>query len=643
MTKTDQDRVDFEASEGFHPLKGPARWNEEGAPYCDPLLRDRWRVWQSALAHERARAQGEPVAVPAKELYPAHPGALRASIAELDMWLDSSDALDEIENQQSFGESIMLVVHELKRLQAALVAAPVAPPAETEPVAVPDTMTADKAWQDLCEKDDRTSIDYPGFALIRQDELATYMLAAAPVAPPAESEPVAVPAGWKLVPVEPTEEILDAYWRQTGESREMRSRVHERARHYWQAQLAVPLAPPAESGEVERLPIFGGDGIGTRLSSAMEAYLADYVFGLEDGPDHDPSDFERAMLEDFLNGALSDAAVNDILQEAARALASHTTAPPPESGETLGRFGHHPDPAVDFCLEVEVIQGEAENHRLGFTAGTPSRDEMAARIERAMAFRAGGDVGAVAAKQTLRKIEADFKTPVPPPEPAKAESGEAERLRTALKLVRGIIVDAAMTGFNCHDGDWAQRLFESQGTTARALARTPAPPPGPKPVRWGWYCPHCQRGVDGSEVTFHEQHLACGTYIGDAEPPPPEPAKVEVVDHRKLLEKAVSALDYFADAVFNDNGDMSVTGASFDPDKHILAYQVRRRILSALATPPAAPAAARSAAEERDRLGRLVENLTRPIPCIDGMTAYEVFEAMEDRIARALPLPGEEA
>lgn len=60
MTKTDQDRVDFEASEGFHPLKGPARWNEEGAPYCDPLLRDSWRVWQSALAHERARAASAP-------------------------------------------------------------------------------------------------------------------------------------------------------------------------------------------------------------------------------------------------------------------------------------------------------------------------------------------------------------------------------------------------------------------------------------------------------------------------------------------------------------------------------------------------------------------------------------------------------
>lgn len=55
-----------------------------------------------------------------------------------------------------------------------------------EPVAVPARMTADEAWQDLCEKDDRTSIDYPGFALIRQDELAAYM-AAAPVSPAADS------------------------------------------------------------------------------------------------------------------------------------------------------------------------------------------------------------------------------------------------------------------------------------------------------------------------------------------------------------------------------------------------------------------------------------------------------------------------
>lgn len=75
-------------------------------------------MFDAGAAHAREAGAQEPVAVPAKKLYPAHPGALRASIAELDMWLDSSDTLDEIENQQSFGESIMLIVHELKRLLA---------------------------------------------------------------------------------------------------------------------------------------------------------------------------------------------------------------------------------------------------------------------------------------------------------------------------------------------------------------------------------------------------------------------------------------------------------------------------------------------------------------------------------------------
>ncbi|MFG1304217.1 hypothetical protein V5F34_08760 [Xanthobacter autotrophicus] len=37
-------------------------------------------------------------------------------------------------------------------------------------------------------------------------------------------------------------------------------------------------------------------------------------------------------------------------------------APPAESGETLGRFGHHPDPAVDFCLEVEVREPSPRLH-----------------------------------------------------------------------------------------------------------------------------------------------------------------------------------------------------------------------------------------------------------------------------------------
>jgi hypothetical protein len=40
-------------------------------------------------------------------------------------------------------------------------------------------------------------------------------------------------AGWAVVPVEPTEAMLDASWKQTGESKEMRPRTHHHyARHY---------------------------------------------------------------------------------------------------------------------------------------------------------------------------------------------------------------------------------------------------------------------------------------------------------------------------------------------------------------------------------------------------------------------------
>ena len=79
-----------------------------------------------------------------------------------------------------------------------------------------------------------------------------------------------------------------------------------------------------------------------------------------------------------------------------------------DTHERLGRFGHHPDPAIDFCVEVEALEGEAHNIAVGFTNGTPPRAVIAERIARAMEFRVGGDEGAVNAKYELRKIEAAF-------------------------------------------------------------------------------------------------------------------------------------------------------------------------------------------------------------------------------------------
>lgn len=45
-------------------------------------------------------------------------------------------------------------------------------------------------------------------------------------------------------------------------------------------------------------------------------------------------------------------------------------------------------------------------------------------------------------------------------------------LQDALRHVRSIIVDGAMTGFNWKDGDWTERLFASQQITKDALDRS---------------------------------------------------------------------------------------------------------------------------------------------------------------------------
>lgn len=59
-----------------------------------------------------------------------------------------------------------------------------------------------------------------------------------------------------------------------------------------------------------------------------------------------------------------------------------------------------------------------------------------------------------------------------PMEVAKANAAliaAAPDMLAALLNVQKIIAEGAMTGFNCHDGDWAERLFESQQMTSRAI------------------------------------------------------------------------------------------------------------------------------------------------------------------------------
>lgn len=76
--------------------------------------------------------------------------------------------------------------------------------------------------------------------------------------------------------------------------------------------------------------------------------------------------------------------------------------------ERLGRFGHHPDPAIDFCVEVEELMGIATDRRLG--VANLDDDTLESRVDLAMQFRVGGDRGAIDAKGELRAIDEWLRT-----------------------------------------------------------------------------------------------------------------------------------------------------------------------------------------------------------------------------------------
>jgi hypothetical protein len=70
------------------------------------------------------------------------------------------------------------------------------------------------------------------------------------------------------------------------------------------------------------------------------------------------------------------------------------------------------------------------------------------------------------------------------------------------------------------------------------LAHVPTAQPAPNVQHKGWYCAHCGRGVDGSEVTFNEQHQVCGRVITNDMPPAQPHADVaELVEALKWIEK----------------------------------------------------------------------------------------------------------
>lgn len=74
--------------------------------------------------------------------------------------------------------------------------------------------------------------------------------------------------------------------------------------------------------------------------------------------------------------------------------------------EGLGRFRHHPDPAIDFCSEVDFLEGRVRNVQCGMD----TKEDVAKEIFTAMKFRAGGDVRAIKAKDRLRDLESTLNS-----------------------------------------------------------------------------------------------------------------------------------------------------------------------------------------------------------------------------------------
>lgn len=68
------------------------------------------------------------------------------------------------------------------------------------------------------------------------------------------------------------------------------------------------------------LAIFRDTGFGSCLSRAAAAHIADYVFSPDEGSDHELTEWESMLVEDFLASLFSSEDFSSLLQEAARGM-----------------------------------------------------------------------------------------------------------------------------------------------------------------------------------------------------------------------------------------------------------------------------------------------------------------------------------
>lgn len=120
-----------------------------------------------------------------------------------------------------------------------------------------------------------------------------------------------------------------------------------------------------------------------------------------------------------------------------------------------------------------------------------------------------------------------------------------------------------------HDGEDFYSLYGRANLARAALAAQPvAQAPDQKDDYVGWYCAHCRRGVDGSEVTFREQHTECGRVITNDRPPAPEASKPVQAEAPTQLVRAIMAklANLLDEDQFKDIEDMVVrAGVTHSP------------------------------------------------------------------------------
>lgn len=90
-----------------------------------------------------------------------------------------------------------------------------------------------------------------------------------------------------------------------GLTKQERIDLASRAYH---ALATLPRPDPLDrEGVAVGVAAFADDGAGDQMTKAAYSYLEDYVYSGDDA-DHEPTEWERALLEDFFNGLLRDEA-----------------------------------------------------------------------------------------------------------------------------------------------------------------------------------------------------------------------------------------------------------------------------------------------------------------------------------------------